>query len=600
MNKQTTFLGWIRTLCRKLLGKQQQEQTIRESLEAEAQGDWLRAVELLSQLQTDHPEPGQLRRLAYCLLRAGQWQRASAAYTEAASQEPADLYHAGFAWAKEGDFIACLRLWQQLDCSAPELIVQKEQLGGLLIHALHRRLDENPLGEEREVRSLLNELALDTLPGGIELLARCRRLYVARLWQEERLDEIALLAEEQDWLQPTILAIHAKAVCQRLAAAEAAVPLTEIRHCIDCWLTLLFHPLVGPKDAEQQHILLEFGLELVRKQAARQPDSSGAALLQQWQETLSVLQRLAQLAATQTSAPPLVYAPALALQAQVADSLLTVIKNNREAFANHEEWLAAGAAYSPVAKALLLIRDNQDDAALDALDALAEQGNDPFSAWGAAAVRTACGLHLLQRGQCWEAEQVLSEGPIHWSAELEKQQVAALNQEDDQEDSGRLTAYLGILALRPETAEPDEAICTALTNQVVRLRSTEEAHPRLLAAVIDKAVALNPADEFAQTISDQVHLDLELHALAEAFDQDCFAEAARRTVASHFPQIMERFFEYARQTASRLERGDYPDQEAAIFMLEELLTSVISVDATHGTVRRIRQVRDSFRHMKDV
>jgi hypothetical protein len=522
---------------------------------------------------------GRLLRLLFYRSRAADAEAAEPSRLLLA----ADSYNTGFTLAKLGDFTGCLRLWQSLDSDAAEFLSQKAEVGRLLIHALHRRLDECPLAQEAEVSLLVDEFALADLPGGAELLARCRNLRLARLWQEERLDEIAALADAADWLQPAVLEIHAKSACQRMTAGTAVAPAAAIRRFIDCWLTLLFHPQVGPQDEALRQTLLDYGANLVRKQAVLRP-TDGTALLCQWQGTLVLLQRLRGL----TAGP--VHAPMLALRAGTADQLCALIRSSTETFTRHEDWLAAGAAYSAAAPALLLIREGDYDAAL----ADAETADDPFAAWGAATVRTACGADLLRRGACRDASLLLAAGPVQWNAELEQQLLAALNR-DETEEGGRLTACLNILALLPEHAPTRAEFCAALSNQVVRLRCSGEAHPRLLAAVMAQAAALNPGDEFAQLLHDQVRLDLELAALDEAFDQDCFAQAACIAAASRFPQAVEHFFETAGQAAAKIERGDYADREAAIFQLEELLAGASKADAAHGETRRIRQVLDGLR-----
>jgi hypothetical protein len=593
MGYRTALWAWVRTLHRRLFDRKQQQLAVWEALAAEAdqaetQENWQRAAELLAQLQATCPEPARQLRLARCCLLAGQWHAAADAYAEAGSTAPADIYHAGFALAKLQDFVGCLRCWQQLDCAVPAFIAQQEQVKSLLIAALHCRLDAAPLHEEEHVLLLIEEFALTGLPGGAELLAYCRRLRLARLWQEERLEDIAAMAAQTDWLEPAALAIQAKAACQRMATASL-VP-AEVRQFIDCWLTLLFHPQTGPQDETQQQRLLDYGAELLRKQTAYLADH-GAQLLRQWEETLILLQRLRSL-----TADP-VFAPALAVQTSAARQFCAMIRAHREAFPDEAAWLAAGAAYSPAGYALLLAREAKYDAALDALIELEEAERDAFVAWSRAAVRTAYAVRLIQDKQYWKAEQLLTSGPAHWTAELERLLLAVLHLDEDQ-DGRRLTACLGILALLPYNAQSRAEFCATLTDQAIRLRSNEATPPRLLAAVIDKATALNPEDELAQTISAQIRLDLELAALAQAFDQDSFAEAARIAVGSRFPQTIEQFFTTARQRAARIERGDSPDQEAAIFQLEELLASVSRTDATHGAVRRIRQALDSLRQMR--
>ena len=503
--------------------------------------------------------------------------RPAALFVEADVSAPPDLHQAGLALAAAGDLSGCLRLWSKADYLDNAEEILRVQL--LLLEELRRRLDAGPLEAEEEVFALADEFALFDLPGGAELLARCRSIRLARFWQDGRLEDIAAMADQTDWLQPAALAVQAKALCQ-LMAADEPVPAARARQFIDAWLTLLFHPEAGPQDERLRQALLNFGMERLRRQAARLADG-GAELLQQWHETLDILESLRKL-----TADP-VCAPALALRAGLAERHCALIRNGRAAFADEAAWLAAGAAYSAAGHALILIREGRHEDALDAL-ADVEEDADPFTIWGAAEIRAACGLRCLLDGRLREAEQMLTGcGPAHWTAKLEKRLLAVLER-DEELDGGRLTACMSILSLLPEDSPAGGAFCAALTNQAVRLRA-EGASPRLLAAVTAKAAALQPGDEFAQKLHDEARLSLELAQLDEAFACDCFAEAARIAAASRFPQAREHFFETARQAAARIERGDCPDREAAACVLEELLTACSAVDAERGAVKQMRR-----------
>uniref|UniRef100_UPI004055FD2B hypothetical protein n=1 Tax=Candidatus Electronema sp. TaxID=2698783 RepID=UPI004055FD2B len=496
--------------------------------------------------------------------------RPAALFVEADVSAPPDLHQAGLALAAAGDLSGCLRLWSKADHFDNAEEILRVQL--LLLEELRRRLNAGPLEAEEEVFALADEFALFDLPGGAELLARCRSIRLARFWQDERLEDISAMADQTDWLQPAALAVQAKALCQ-LMAADEPVPAALARQFIDAWLTLLFHPEAGPQAEALRQALLNFGMERLRRLA-----DGGAELLQQWHETLDILESLRKL----TAGP--VCAPALALRAGLAERHCALIRNGRAAFADEAAWLAAGAAYSAAGHALILIREGRHEDAL----ADVEEDADPFTIWGAAEVRAVCGLRCLLDGRLREAEQMLTgSGPAHWTAELEKQLLAVLER-DEELDGGRLTACMGILSLLPEDSPAGGAFCAALTNQAVRLRA-EGASPRLLAAVTAKAAALQPGDEFAQKLHDEARLSLELAQLDEAFACDCFAEAARLAAASRFPQAREHFFAEAGRAAARAECGGCLNKEAAACVLEELLTACSAVDAEHGAVKQMRR-----------
>jgi hypothetical protein len=563
--------------------------------QADAADDPLRAAGLLEQVHALRPENALLLRLARCWLRAGKWQQAADAYSETGCSEAADWYDAGFALAKLGRFAVCLRCWQQTGSSHPAFLAQQKQVSLLLLQELGRCLDEQPLAQEERVRSLLTEFSLTELPGGQELLARCDQVRLARLWQEDRLEEIMAMAARNDLSHPAVLEMQAKAACQLLAASKSAVSADDLRQFMDCWLSALFHPAIATQAEAEQAALLEFGAALLRRHAARL--NQDEQLMREWEELLALLQKLSVLPAVREQNLPL-RTPALALRADQQEQFCALIRTSQEHFADRREWIAAGAAYA-AASALLLVRDNACQDALRELVRLEEQGDDPFLAHGAAQVRTACGLEALRRRRCREAEEILVGGEPQavWSAALEKELLAVLAQEHSHEVTC-LAACLGILSLLPRTSPPDaaaRAFCSALTKAALRLHNGKQARPQLLAAAMQQAVALNPEDEFARMMLDEVSIALELAELHEAVDQGWLSKAARLAAASRYQEVAGHFFTAAQQVAAQLEQGDYPDDEAAILILEDLLRSVSRVDPHHEMISSLRRALDDLR-----
>ena len=563
--------------------------------QAEAADDHLRAAGLLEQAHALRPENALLLRLARCWLLAGQWRQAADAYSETGCSGSAAWYNAGFALAKLGRFAVCLRCWRQINSSQAKFFTQQQQIRLLLIQELNRALNEQPLAQEQQVRALLTEFFLTELPGGQELLTRCDQVRLARLWQEDRLADIMAMAAENDLSCPAVLEIQAKAACQLLAGRQSSAAVAELQQFMDCWLSALFHPAIAPQTEAEQQALLDFGANLLRRHAARL--NQDEQLMREWKELLALLRTLSLLPAVREQNLPLL-TPALALQAGRQEQFCALIRTNQEHFADRRAWIAAGAAYA-AASALLLVRDNACQDALKELIRLEEQGDDPFLACGAAQVRTACGLEALRHRRCREAEEILVGGEPQavWSAELEKELLALLAQENNQEVPC-LAACVGILTLLPKTSPPDAAacaFCSALTKAALRLHNGKQARPQLLAAAMQQAAALNPEDEFARMMLEEVSIALELAELHEAVDQGWLSKAARLAAASQYPQVAEHFFTAAQQIAAQLEQGHYPDDEAAMLILEDLLRSVSRVDPHHQMISSLRSALDDLR-----
>ncbi len=239
---------------------------------------------------------------------------------------------------------------------------------------------------------------------------------------------------------------------------------------------------------------------------------------------------------------------------------------------DQEGFLAAGALYSAVGPALLLIRRGQYDAASSELTSQQEKGEernaDSFLNYGLAQVKIACGLYVLDQGHYEEAEKMLIELlplPPH-SSRLEQELLAALDRDDRYLDPDWLTVSVHVLSevhKHCSTKAVKRAFCSVLTHQAVLLHNEGAIDGKGLLTSMEKAVSLNPDDEFACMTCDDARMDAEILALHQTMSAGKLAKASRIAKKSSYQGVENQFFIFVAQILEQVEAGDYPDHTSA-------------------------------------
>lgn len=566
---------------------------------AEAEGDYLGAAELLRQRLAIHPDNSLLCHQGLCLLMAGQWQQAGTIYAKADCSTPADLYNAGFALARQQKFVDCLIHWQKIPSEHPDFLAQKKTVYALLFRGITTRLAENPLELETEIQQLLKVLpSIKEQPEARDILARCRCLRLARLWQQGRNMEIMALSNETDPLNPVVLEIHAKAAYQLMEAKESRLPVSTVRDFVDYWLSAIFFALAGQislgKDGTIENncqVLIGLGAGLVRKYAEYHPET-GEQLLEKWQENYDLLNLFNKLPLAENRKKIIpAYTPALALRAGIAEEFFLLVKDNEDAFADSERFLLAGAAYSPAAASLLMIQNQEYDEAFNSLEQLEKNNDDPFVAHGIGRIKFACGLHYFACGYFEKAEGLLLDIAefLEQSRDLKIKLLAVLNRDEDW-NSDRLTVCANILAIFQKncpSSEIDKALCAVMTRRAVRLYNNNKMNSKILVGTLQKAANLDPANEFTSINLKDAKYNIEAFELQKAIDRYKLSRASSIAIKSKYPQIRDLFFNFISQVLQSTENDC-----SLVFMdirmtLKDLLKSAVKVDPTHQIIDQL-------------
>lgn len=249
------------------------------------------------------------------------------------------------------------------------------------------------------------------------------------------------------------------------------------------------------------------------------------------------------------------------------------MQGRQNAFADQEGFLAAGALYSAVGPALLLVRKGQYDAASNELISLKKKGAEKnanlFVSYGLARVNIACGLQLLDQGHYEEAEKMLIKLlplPLH-SSRLEQELLVVLDRDDKYLDLDWLAVSMHVLSdmhkLCPtKSKEVERALCSVLTHHAVLLHREGAIDGKVFLSSMEKAVSLNPNDEFARITCDDARMDAEILSLHRNMSAGKLTKASR--IAKKFlPGGGGSVFIFAAQVMAQVEAEDYPDDESA-------------------------------------
>ncbi|MCI5143316.1 MAG: hypothetical protein D3909_16650, partial [Candidatus Electrothrix sp. ATG1] len=302
------------------------------------------------------------------------------------------------------------------------------------------------------------------------------------------------------------------------------------------------------------------------------------------------------------------YTPALAWRAGIADWIFILVQGQQDVFSNQERLLAAGALYSPLGSILLLVRKGQYDEARKELASLKKQSreksNDPFFTYGRAQVNIACGLHSLDQGDYEEAEKILSDIlPLpEQCLGLEQELLTFLDQEDRYSDPDWLAVAVHVLSelhkhCPAETVK--RAFCSVLTQQAVLLHNAGAIDSKGLLTSLERAVKLNPADDFARITLDDARMDEEILALHQTMSAGKLAKASRIAQKSSFQEVEDQFFLFVAQIVEQVNSGDYPD-ESAFFMVRQLLEGAVQVDPEHRMIQGIALLLDELEERMEI
>ena len=187
---------------------------------------------------------------------------------------------------------------------------------------------------------------------------------------------------------------------------------------------------------------------------------------------------------------------------------------------------------------------------------------------------------------------------------LEQRLLGVLDREDKYLDPDWLTVSVHVLSELHKYAASAEAVkkalSTVLTHQAVLLHNIGAIDAKLLLTSMEKAVGLNPDDEFARMTFDDARMDAEIHSLHQTMSAGQLAEASRIAKKSSYPEVINQFFLFVAQVIEQVEAGDYPDDTSAFLMLRQLLEGALNVNPEHPMIRELTLLLDDLEDSSEI
>ncbi|MBW2311217.1 MAG: tetratricopeptide repeat protein [Deltaproteobacteria bacterium] len=107
--------------------------------DAEVTGEYLKAAELYEQAFMAQERKDLLVRKAVCLVKAEKHSEAVSLLQDLTLSDPRSMYHYGFALAKVGRYLECLKIWDGIESQDNCFLAQKRAVRSLLAANLHDR-----------------------------------------------------------------------------------------------------------------------------------------------------------------------------------------------------------------------------------------------------------------------------------------------------------------------------------------------------------------------------------------------------------------------------------------------------------------------------
>jgi hypothetical protein len=398
-----------------------------------------------------------------------------------------------------GEYLQAAALLKQIPSSEPALLAQKKHLVALWLQSLyHHGTQENPLEGLAEVQRQLAALKDFVSPeeaGWQELLCWVHHLHLAQLWQEGKMEEILATAQQNPSDHPSVLEIYAKAGYQCLEA-RGAEESGEADICLwlDYWLSALFHPFVRQQLRSLQLVetLLAHAGQRLEKYVAQREEKKW--LLAYWRNNLDLMQTVHALGGA-------CLVPAVALSLGKTAALSSLIQEREAAFPSTQAWLAAGAAYSPAAAALLALRQHRHEEALHLLGPM-QASACPFVRYAQQHIALACAEHFLHSENYKEAKELLllllSTFPKDPKLRGEVRTLLASDFPPSPEWMELCVQVCTLLHQQENSLVHRQGLALALTRNVIFHFEHETEVLTVLLKQTEEALALDPEDSLVQ------------------------------------------------------------------------------------------------------
>ncbi|MBW2145425.1 MAG: hypothetical protein JRG73_18870 [Deltaproteobacteria bacterium] len=548
--------------------------------DAEAAGQYLRAVELYEQTFTALKREEFLIKKARCLVKAERYGEAISVFQNLTLSDIGALYDYGFALAKLGRYYGCLKIWDDIASRDSGFLEQKEAVRSLLEEDIYRRFDRaNDFASIYEEGGyLLNSTNRQGLDGLVEY---CKYAWIEELWKEERYETIAgLLFHSPAKMEPTLLGLYAK-ICFKLAETSGA-------HLADLtmfWLTAVYSEIVGrcssgaEDRAKIRRKLIRMAEDLIKKYADPGEDAAEKQVIG-WNIEKKLVEDLYDLVGDREDLAHLVCTPQFAARFGKSDQVLRLIRDNRDFFGNTEHYLMTGSYYSPAGQSLYHLERGEYEKALASLPDTKD--GDEFQNYGILRVKFAYGLYCLEQGfsrpgRYFETATALFDISSRYEREFKEKAFEVY----EPDELRRYEEVLIDIHRKRPSKSIKEALSLVMSRRAIEEYNQDLMNSRNLEITLIKALTLNPENELARGTLNDLQVDLEIQELDKALIKFRMNKACKIAAESEYQEVLDYFFDFMEKCVEGLDEMGLTNKEK-ILRLNDLHGWCTRVDDSHS------------------
>ncbi|MGD9827021.1 tetratricopeptide repeat protein [Desulfobacter sp.] len=555
--------------------------------------DYQAAYGFYTELAQIHENENYLSDSAVCLVKTNMFDQAVELFRSLNRLSEAARYHFGYALAKQGRYIDALGQWEMIDSNAAAFVSQQHQVLELAVEQLNASMkagaDLN--GILADAGRLLGGKAVhgnDRLVKELGAISDyCRLALAAPLWETGDYGAVATLLDTMIFKKDPAITVLCAVTYYHLAEIQADYTGLMADH----WLTAVYATdlarTVGDDPEKQDRVrqrLVRMAEDRINTMAGSKELNGAVARL--FEIDKSLMADFLAISGSRHGSPsvPWICTPCFAKHYGLSDTVLALIRENRDYFRDEAHYLSTGACYSRVGESFYALKTRSAKDAFNLIGTMdAPDSADEFINYALGLIRFEYGKFVLENGEKNFLDYFDSTVRLFETVPgMEKQ----FSQEMLQYEGQYLfehEALLGFLyQLRP-SGPISEAYSFVMGQTAVNRFNRGRINNKQCHVALEKALAVDPGNEYVIHLQAQIAIDLEMEALYNAMNKRKMGKAATLATKSSFPEIRDKFFDFIEQMMEHIEDSEL-EKPYRIVELNELLNSCMAVDPVHPII----------------
>jgi tetratricopeptide (TPR) repeat protein len=572
---------WLVQKISTLQGKLQLAKVESQIERAEASQDLEATLAAYDQALAVSDNPELIAKQGISLVRAGRYEQALDLFTEHPPGSDATHYHAGYAYARTGQFVKAFEHWNAIeDVKDPALWQHYEAL----LPSVYRELDAgtDPNSYAVAYHSVQKLMQSGYTPDLIDYEHYFKYKYIDILWKHECYAELeALLLPLPQELSLPLLGLYARVYYQ---LAEHDVRHLEM--AMTLWLTAIYNDRLlrdlsiyeVEKEGLDLHAVRQTLLQDMEARIQRYDRQSWlpARILAHWQLEKRLIHVLASLPLDHGSLDIFPCTPVFAEKFGLSEAISTCLSAQRAAMGEQgETFFEVSAYYSKAGPSLVLMEQGEEE---QALALLPRSTPDEISAYCRQRVLFRYAMSQAARGEKQTRRWFLEALPLLQQYDQYRDELIAFAM-SDLEDK----AYAGL-------AEAMEALCKHITTPaflkaaayVMTIQAIQLRNAGMGTAAAEKlfqrALDMDPESELAKTSLQSVRKEICWEQVDKAMKQQNLNKAATLLEASGEPELIDLFFQSIELFYEQVQDWDRAEKRGA---LREFYAACYRLDRDH-------------------